>query len=121
MQIGVGLSFAKMMFSSMTIIFLRYLREVHVALVLFISGLLALLQNVSLAMALGVFNLTFEPEHWIYVGMLSLFSFLGHLCLALALKCEQAGPFAILSTSDSIFAFLLQFFVFGIVPDEFRY
>jgi uncharacterized membrane protein len=80
-----------------------------------------MLQDTSIAMLMGVFSLNFESEHLIYVGILALMSFLGQLFLVLALKCEQAGPFAIFNTCDTIFAFILQFIFLGTVPDIFRY
>jgi hypothetical protein len=43
------------------------------------------------------------------------------MALTFALKCEEAGFFSIMRTaSDTLGAFILQFLVFGLVPDWFR-
>jgi drug/metabolite transporter (DMT)-like permease len=110
-----------MILTSVAIVFVRYLREAHVALILFAVGFLQLLQNTTIAMILGVFDLNFDSYHLMLAGLLGLVSFIGQMSLTLALKCEQAGLFAIVRTCDVIFAFILQFLFLGVVPDVFRY
>ena len=110
------------MLTSVAIVFVRYLRGVNASLVVLFVGIIQLLQCGSASLIFGVFSLPSGPIEWCLMVLLGALSFGSQMFLTLALKCEQAASFTVLrNSSDTIFAFLLQFIFLGVVPDLYRY
>jgi len=103
--------------SSMMVL-LRRLRRVHWFLVLLASGVFGVLEQVILGAAMGV--LVLPGGLWDCLLAFVAFpcaGFLSQIVLVLAFKFEKAGPVALVSSSSIVFSFLLEFAIFGVVPD----
>lgn len=106
--------------ATMVLIIIRYLKDVHVSLLTFVLGVWGTLLSVVCSLIIGEFKLPETLEHWVLAGALAGITLLGQVTMTLALQCEQAGSVAVVRTCDCLFAFLLQFLLFGTVPDWFR-
>lgn len=78
------------------------------------------LQSVVCAYAIGELRLPETGQDWALAGGIAAVGLINQVAMNLALQCEQANPVAVTRTMDFIFAFVLQFFVLGVVPDLFR-
>lgn len=120
-QIGTGFALSRMVLTSFKIVFVRYLRDMNASLVVMTTGFLQLMQCFVISLALGVFEIPTKLSDLGLLVLLGLIGFSSQMSLTWALKCEKAGPFAVVRTSsDTLFAFLLQFLIFSVIPDMYR-
>ena len=101
-------------------IFMRELRDVHFALLNMTFTFWGVSEALGASLITGVLKLP-EGLHdsiVIYV-VLPMLVFLGQFTLTLALKFENAGPVALVRTTDVLFSFCWQFIFLGVIPDIF--
>jgi len=103
------------------IILIRYLNNLHFSVVTLSFGLWgSFLSIVASFITLGEIQFPATCTEGFILFAIAVCSFLHQFLLTLALQWEQAGPVALAKTSDCVFAFILQYFVLGVVPDIFR-
>ncbi|CAL8099512.1 unnamed protein product [Orchesella dallaii] len=117
--IGVLSSFSSMILLTIHYVAIRYIRTLHHALVNLFFALWGLIECLVVAYAIGVLEV---PKDMREVGLIILTAFLAFFaqtCVTLALKYEQAGPVALVRTSEVVFAFLWQALFLNVQPDMF--
>jgi len=84
-------------------------------------GVEGTLECAVLAFACGVFELPQSGLEWGLLVALVLITWGGQTSLILALQFEQAGVVSLINSTDTIFAFILQFIFLSVIPDMYRY
>ena len=120
--LGTGLAVASLLCGSIQIILTRRVRRVHFAVLTISVGLIGLALSGTLMFYFQDFvypRLDFHSgaTEAFYVAGLTVTSFLGQMSIILALKFEQAGPVALIRTSDVVIGFLLQFAFMHVLPE----
>ncbi|XP_021963526.1 uncharacterized protein LOC110858954 [Folsomia candida] len=85
----------RVLFASVAVIFLRRLRTLNGTIVVLLAGLVQLVENGAAVLILGVFELPGDSWSWALCLGTGVLSFVSQMTLTLSLKCEEAGPFAI--------------------------
>lgn len=108
-----------MLTAAVSMVVLRYLRGVHVSMVTFTFGVYGTLISVVSCSIIGRFDMPSTAEEIALVACLATTTFFAQVGITLAMRYEQAGAVAIIRSCDTIFAFILQFLVFGTLPDNY--
>ncbi|CAL8125747.1 unnamed protein product [Orchesella dallaii] len=116
---GAGFAFVGMLTAAVSMVVLRYLRGVHVSMVTLTFGMWGTLISAIASAIIGRFDVPENAEHLVLALCLAATTFCAQVGITMAMKYEQAGAVAILRSCDSIYAFILQFLILGIVPDKF--
>ncbi|CAG7720923.1 unnamed protein product [Allacma fusca] len=115
--IGSGFALASMAMAACSIVFMRRMKHVHFTLITFSFGFYASTLSVICAVVLGVFQFPIGQEHILLALGLAAFVFVSQTTMTLALHYEQAGPIALVRTSQIVFAFIWQYLFLGVIPD----
>lgn len=110
-----------MTFATFTYVALRWLKPVHYAVVTFFYGFYSVIECLIFALIAGVLEVPESTEHWALAIALGLLAFLGQSMFTMALKYEDAGPIALIRTSEVIFTFIWQIVFLAEIPDSFRF
>jgi len=116
--IGVAFAIVSMICSAFRIVITRKVREVHFILMLIVFGSCGVILALALAFTFGTDGLGYPTrmEDSLLVTGVGVTSSLAQIAFILAVKFEQAGPVALVKCSDVVFAFLLQFIFYGVIP-----
>ncbi|ODN00873.1 Solute carrier family 35 member G1 [Orchesella cincta] len=117
---GTGFATLSMLAATLSLVVLRYLRGVHVAVVTLAFGFWGTLLSFACSVAIERFDVPQTNEDWILIVCLAVAAFFSQTAITLAMKYEHAGAVVIVGTCDTIFAFILQYFLLGESPDIFR-
>jgi drug/metabolite transporter (DMT)-like permease len=115
---GTLFAVGSMLLFSVVYIIMRYLRDIHYSIIILVYGIVATIECVFLAWNAGVLDIPHGSEEWALAAGLILFTFLGQTLFVISLQFEQAGPVALMQTTDVIFSFINQFVFLQVVPDE---
>ncbi|OXA38335.1 hypothetical protein Fcan01_26818 [Folsomia candida] len=115
--IGVLLAVVSMACGSALLILIRNIRQTHFSLMLLVGGGWGVGQSGVLGWALGVLKVPDTMWVWFLMWCLCLMTFLGQIGIIMALKYENAGPVAVIRSSEVLFAYLWQLQFFGVYPD----
>ena len=125
--LGISLSIFSAMTAGSTFVFLKKLtnKQIHFIVLIFYFSLFGFLISSVVSLILYLtkvthHNLMYTKEIILrdtMIGLLSgLISFIGHVCFSLAIARETANKIAVLRTIDILVAFLLEYFILGIIP-----
>jgi drug/metabolite transporter (DMT)-like permease len=109
-----------MSFATFTYVALRWLRPVHYAVVTFFYGFYSVIECLIFALIAGTYELPQTGEHWLLAIALGVIAFFGQSMFTIALKFEDAGPVALIRTSEVIFTFIWQIIFLSEIPDMSR-
>ncbi|CAL8125749.1 unnamed protein product [Orchesella dallaii] len=108
-----------MLAATLSMVVLRYLRDVHVAVVTLAFGFWGTVLSLACSGAVERFDVPQTNEDWILIVCLAVAAFFSQTAITLAMKYEHAGAVVIVGTCDTIFAFILQYFLLDVSPDIF--
>lgn len=114
------MAFSCMAAGVFTIVILRYIRDVHYALITFVYGLLGTVSCLLLCWKEDELELPQTMQHWFCAGGIAFLTFLGQNALTLALQYELAGLISLIRPSEILFIFLWQFLFLDTIPDWLR-
>jgi drug/metabolite transporter (DMT)-like permease len=106
-----------MLLGTFAVVILRYLKNIHFALITSVYGVVGTIVSLLLCFVVGSFEWPKSTRHWCYAFVIAKLTFLGHNTLTMALQYEQAGPVALVRTSEIIFTFGWQILFFQLFPD----
>ncbi|XP_021958875.2 solute carrier family 35 member G1 isoform X2 [Folsomia candida] len=115
--IGVLLAVVSLACGSALLILMRNIRQTHFSLMLLVGGGWGVGQSGAMGWALDVLKVPDTIWVWSLLGCLGLMTFLGQIGIIMALKYENAGPVAVIRSSEVLFAYLWQLQFFSIYPD----
>jgi len=120
--VGSSLAFGCMLLGAFAVVTLRYLKDVHYSLVTFIYGLVGTISSLVLCFCVnGHFDPPQSLRHWLYAVAIAVLTLIGHTTLTIALKVEEAGPVALVRTSEIIFMFIWQIILLNTMPTAIGY
>lgn len=101
-------------------IVMRDARKVHFILVSMAMTIGGITESLTTSLISGTLKPPEGPRDIILMAViLPAVVFTGQVAATLALKFEQAGPVALVRTSDVLFSFCWQYILLGVVPDIF--
>jgi hypothetical protein len=103
------------------IVMIRHLNQIHHCITLVGFGGFGTAEAALLAWGFDVMEFPTETMDILKAFGIGLLSCGSQMFLIFALKCDNAGPVALVKTSDVLFAFLWQMVFFQIFPDLIRY
>lgn len=105
----------------MTILIRKTRHQLHFAILTFTYGIFGLIQSGIVAYSFNVFSIPNGLEDILLHCAVAIFSFIGQLCMILALKLEEAGLISLVLTTDALFAFPFQTILLQQNADLFSY
>ncbi len=120
-QIGAGLALGCAVFMAMAIVMIRHLHQIHHCITLVGFGGFGSVEAAALAWGFNVLEFPTEDIDILKACAIGLLSCGSQMFLIFALKCDNAGPVALVKTSDVLFAFMYQMVFLQIFPDLIRY
>ncbi|CAL8125743.1 unnamed protein product [Orchesella dallaii] len=118
--VGAGFAISSVFLDTFVVCIIRYLKVVHVSVMMLFLGFWGTIQSVVCAYSIGELRMPESGTDWGLAIALAAIALINQVAMNLALQFEQAGPVSVTRTMDFIFAFMLQFIWMGIVPDLFR-
>jgi hypothetical protein len=103
------------------IVMIRHLNQIHHCITLVGFGGFGTAEAAILTWGFDVMEFPTETMDILKACAIGLLSCGSQLFLIFALKCDNAGPVALVKTSDVLFAFLWQMVFIQIFPDLIRY
>ncbi|OXA59616.1 hypothetical protein Fcan01_05501 [Folsomia candida] len=115
--IGCSLATGCMLLSVFTVVILRYIRDVHYAVIAFFYGLIGTMVSLGLCVWEDELKAPETIQHWFYAVGVAFLTFVGQNALTLALQYEQAGPISLIRPSEILFIFVWQFLFLNKIAD----
>ncbi|CAL8099587.1 unnamed protein product [Orchesella dallaii] len=120
LMIGAGLAITCAVFMAGAIVMIRHLKQIHHCITLIGFAGFGTIEAALLAWGFGVLEFPTETIDILKACAIGLLSCGSQMFLIFALKCDNAGPIALVKTTDVVFAFLWQMIFVQVFPDILR-
>ncbi|KAK3881498.1 hypothetical protein Pcinc_014063 [Petrolisthes cinctipes] len=114
---GIWAAFLSTLFSALSLVLVRKIKDLHYSAVMFGSMVTALIITCFFALYEGQLCTPQNPKDRIILLAFGTFSFISVLCNTKALQIEEVGLVSITRTTDVVFSFIWQTVFFQEYPD----
>ncbi|KAF0299959.1 Solute carrier family 35 member G1 [Amphibalanus amphitrite] len=113
---GAALALASALFLSAAYVTLRRLQSVHWSATVLVFGVVGAVMSYTVWLATGAGHSPSSAAEWLMVLALGALTMVMQLAFTVACQLEQAGPVAVVRTSEIVFAVVWQVAFFHCVP-----